>query len=275
LASTDQAALAGLRAGQKLTAKVALRDGRALSLAVTILPPRPTVTLLAESARPPPGPAPAIPIALAGGHDLARGAVLTFSIQAPAAMAARETVEIETSDGAYLTTLSPGAGLIREDSRVAVATLDTAAAFGASAFGPLRFRLTDPRGTSDWQDLAGLVRLPTLNAVTCPPPTEGLCRLTGANLFLLQAVASRPSFEDAVAVPEGFPGDQLSVPRPRDGRLYLRLHDDPTIVAVAEVSTRRRKAGGATPKAKLPASAISPSPPTPVSPPAAPGAPMP
>jgi hypothetical protein len=260
LSSPHRAAGAGLRAGQKLTAKVALRDGRALSLPVTILPPRPTVTLLAQSARLPPGPAAAIPIALQGGHDIARGSILTFSIQAPApaALAARETVEIETADGAFKTTLSPGASLIREDPRVAVATLDTVTAFGPSAFGPLRFRLTDPRGTSDWMDLAGLVRLPSLTALTCPPGPNGLCQLTGANLFLLQAVASRPSFADAVTVPEGFPSDQLEVPRPRDGRLYFRLHDDPAIVGVADVSARRRKAAVALPKGKQPASAPSP-----------------
>jgi hypothetical protein len=243
LSSPDQVALAALRAGQDLTAKVALRDGRDLSLPVTIMPPRPTVTLLAESARPPPGPPPAMSITLEGGHDVARGSVLTFSIeaQAPDTMAAREKVEIETADGAFKTTLSPGAGLIREDSRVAVATLDTAAAFGPSTFGPLRFRLTDPRGASDWQDLAGLVRIPTLFALICPSAKEDPCQLTGGNLFLLQAVASGPSFDDAVTVPEGFPGDQLQVPRPRNGRLYLRLHDDPAITAVVAVSPRRRK----------------------------------
>jgi hypothetical protein len=260
LSSPDQVAMAALRAGQKLTAKVALRDGRALGLPVIILPPRPTVTLLAESARPPPGPPPTIPITLAGGHDIARGAILTFSIKAPApaTLAARETVEIETTDGAYLTTLYSGAGLVREDSRVAVATLDTAAAFGPSAFGPLKFRLTDPRGTSDWQDLAGLVRLPALTTLTCAPRADGMCQLSGANLFLVQAVASRPSFDDAVAVPEGFPGDQIEVPHPHDGRLYLRLHDDPSVTAMADVSTRRHKAGAIASKANRPADPSSP-----------------
>jgi len=272
LSSTDDAALAALRAGDVLTAKVALRDGRVLSLPVTILPQRPAVTLLAESARPPPGPAPTIPITLEGAHDIARGAVLTFSIQAqaPVAMAARETVDIETADGAFKTTLLPGAGLVREDSRVAVATLETAAAFSASTFGPLRFRLTDPRGASDWQDLAVLVRIPSLSALTCPPAPDDPCQLIGANLFLLQAVASRPSFDDAVTVAEGFPGDQLTVPRPRDGRLYLRLHDDPAIIAVAEVSPRRRKPASVARKTKQRSPTISPITPAPTPPPPSP-----
>jgi hypothetical protein len=269
LSSADQVSLAALRAGQKLTAKVALRDGRALSLAVTVLPPRPTVTLLAEGVRAPQGPSPVIPITLKGGHDIARGAVLTFSIQAPApaATAALQKVEIETADGAYLTTLSPGAGLIREDSRIAVATLDTAAAFGPSAFGPLKFRLTDPRGASNWQDLAGLVRLPTLTALTCPPGPGGMCQLSGANLFLVQAVASRTSFADAVNVPEGFPGDALDVPHPQDGRLYLRLHDDPAIIGVANVPVRRAKPTAVGLKAKRSPSAVSPNAPASVIPP--------
>jgi hypothetical protein len=237
--SAEPGARATFRAGQKITAKVALRDGRVLNLPVTVLPPRPTVTLLAKSARL--GPPPAIPISLGDGPDISRGAILTFSIEAPepATMAALETVEIETTDGTSKTTLSPGAGLIREDSRVAVATLDTAAAFGPSAFGPLRFRLVDPRGASDWQDLAVLVRLPVLTTLTCPTPPEGPCQLSGANLFLLQAVSSRPSFDDAVNVPEGFTGDAVQIPRPRDGRLYLRLRDDESVVAVAPVTSRR------------------------------------
>jgi hypothetical protein len=97
----------------------------------------------------------------------------------------------------------------------------------------------DPRGASDWQDLAVLVRLPVLTTLTCPTPPEGPCQLSGANLFLLQAVSSRPSFDDAVNVPEGFTGDAVQIPRPRDGRLYLRLRDDESVVAVAPVTSRR------------------------------------
>jgi hypothetical protein len=236
-----------LAAGRRITATVELGDGRALRLPVTILPARPAVVLIAQSlATPTPGPA--IPITIEGGPVVPRGDVLTFSVRAPppASLAAHEAIEVATADGAFSTTLSSGDGLTREDAHVAVARLDTAKAFGPSAFGPLRFRLMDGRGQSDWADLATLARLPTLTAVKCPSASAPRCVLTGSDLFLIQAAASGPSFEDEVTVPEGFPGGQIDVPRPRGGKLYLKLHDDPSAVAVADLpmSHAKPKAAG-------------------------------
>ena len=47
------------------------------------------------------------------------------------------------------------------------------------------------------------------------------------------AAASNPEFNGAVAVPVGFPGRALPVPRPGQNGLYLKLRDDPSIVNVA------------------------------------------
>ena len=47
------------------------------------------------------------------------------------------------------------------------------------------------------------------------------------DLYLLDSVAGDAQFAHAVSVPDGFPGNSIPVPRPQDGRLYLRLRDAP------------------------------------------------
>jgi hypothetical protein len=54
--------------------------------------------------------------------------------------------------------------------------------------------------------------------------------LSGANLFLVDSVASDPRFDHPVEVPDGFPGYVLPVPHPEGGQLYLKLRDDPSVV---------------------------------------------
>jgi hypothetical protein len=243
LASSDDRALEVLTAGRKFIAKVSLKDGRAVSLPVTVLPARPGIGLLAQSLRVPAPMQGVLSINLVGAREIPRGAIMTFSIQArgAATIAPNDSVEVSTADGAFSTSLTAGAGLTREDAHLAVATLDTAQAFGPSAFGPLRFRLIDPRGDSDWQDLGILVRLPTLTGLKCSGSAPSRCNLSGEKLFLIEAIASHASFDDATVVPEGFPGDHLETPRPQDGRLYLKLHDDPSSPAVIAFGSHRAK----------------------------------
>ena len=111
-----------------------------------------------------------------------------------------------------------------------LATLDPAKAFGSSAFGPLKFRVVENGAEGDWQPLATLVRLPELHDLKCPADDAEQCRLSGANLFLVDSVASDPEFAHPVQVPDGFPGYVLPVPRPEGGQLYLKLRDDPSVV---------------------------------------------
>ena len=106
-------------------------------------------------------------------------------------------------------------------------------AFGFSAFGPLKFRVVNKGVAGDWQPLATLVRLPVLQALQCPSAREQPCKLTGSNLFLVDSVSGHPEFNDAVEVPEGFPGRALPVPRPEKSKLYLKLRDDPAVINAA------------------------------------------
>jgi hypothetical protein len=41
-------------------------------------------------------------------------------------------------------------------------------------------------------------------------------------------------------VPEGFAGYTLAVPHPSAGRLYVKLHDDPSVINVIEFSGEER-----------------------------------
>jgi hypothetical protein len=121
-------------------------------------------------------------------------------------------------------------GLTLEDSQVALATLDTAKAFASSASGPLRFRVIEKGVAGDWLPLAMLVRLPAVGNLKCPDAYDQPCKLTGSKLFLVNSVSSDPQFTHPVQVPEGFPGYVLPVPRPTTGQLYIKLHDDPSVV---------------------------------------------
>jgi hypothetical protein len=106
--------------------------------------------------------------------------------------------------------------------------------FGASAFGPLRFRpvLADGRN-GDWQPLATLVRVPYLTDVRCTPAPDKQCTLTGTNLFLIDSVAANADFSDGVSVPLGITTASVTVPRPTGAVLYIKLRDDPNVVSTA------------------------------------------
>jgi hypothetical protein len=56
--------------------------------------------------------------------------------------------------------------------------------------------------------------------------------LSGANLFLIDSVASDPEFKLTVPVPAGFVDSSLNVPRPNGTLLYLKLRDDPSTVSM-------------------------------------------
>jgi hypothetical protein len=149
-----------------------------------------------------------------------------------------------------------------QNARVAVATLDPAKEFGGSAFGPLRFRRVVNGITGEWQPLATLVRLPLLRDLQCPGDAASGCTLWGASLFLLDSVSGDPRFSQPTSIPDGFTGEALSVPRPTDGQLYLRLRDDPAVVSVA---TLKVQGAPAAPAAVPPEPAPSPVVPAPKS----------
>jgi hypothetical protein len=232
LLAAPQSGSAGFHADDSVAVKVTLKDGRVLDLDSTVQSPRPSVKLMNKNVQPD---GPASVVQLSSQDELPDRARLNFFVQAvtPAAFPRNQTVEVASNDGGFSKLLRvEDGGIVLQDSKTALVTLDPAKAFGGSAFGPLRFRPVSAEGVAgDWQPLATLVRVPDLKELKCANGAP-LCTLVGTNLFLLDQVGADAQLADAVTVPEGFGATTLSVPRP-NGTLYLKLRDDPAVVNTA------------------------------------------
>jgi hypothetical protein len=215
-----------LRPGEHLTAQVSLKDGRTLTLPVTVSPSRPAVTLLSKSINQPE----TTPIHLADQDDLPADQQLTFSLKSTQPFPRTAAIEIANADESLHTSLSVSSGsLILQNHNTLLATLDPLKAFGTSAFGPLRLRPVMSDGTTgDWQPLVTLVRLPTLKDLHCPADASQPCTVSGSSLYLVDSIATDPDFTTPTTVPEGFVGNTLTLPRPAKTGFYLKLRDDPT-----------------------------------------------
>ena len=215
-----------LSVGERLTAHFSLKDGRTLTLPVTVSPPRPSVTLLSKSV----GQSVDTPIHLADENDLPISQQLTFSLKSATPFPRNAQLEIANADETLRTTLSVSSGgLVLQNPHTLLATLDPLKAFGTSAFGPLRLRPISPDGTTgDWLPLVTLVRLPTLKDLHCPSDATLPCTISGSSLYLVDSIATDPTFSAPTTVPEGFVGDTLSLPRPPKTGFYLKLRDDPS-----------------------------------------------
>jgi hypothetical protein len=215
-----------LRVGEHLTGSFSLKDGRTLTLPVTVSPARPSVTLISKNI----GQSSTTPIHLADQDDLPVDQQLTFSLKSVAPFPRTGKIEISNADESLHSTLSVSSGnLVLQNPHTILATLDPLKDFGASAFGPLRLRPVSPDGTTgDWLPLVTLVRLPTFKDLHCPPDTAQPCTVTGSSLYLVDSIATDPAFTSPTTVPEGFVGTALTLPRPAKTGFFLRLRDDPT-----------------------------------------------
>jgi hypothetical protein len=260
LTTKEPAVSTKLQAGAPITAQVTLKDGRTLDLSTAVEAPRPKLNLLSRSVQLQENDP--VPVLRLGSPDeLPQDARLQFFLktQAPEAFPPAEKVEVATGDEAFHAFLSIKDGnLTLQDSTTVFAALDPMKLLGPSAFGPLKFRALSAEGIAgDWQPLVTLVRIPTLKGVRCvavpesaPPSEKGLgsesgsepgkarvpekeCILSGDKLFLIDAVSSDPDFTNAVRVPDGFMGTNLTVPQPKEKALYIKLRDDPAAVSTA------------------------------------------
>ena len=214
------------RVGERLTADLSLKDGRTLTLPVTVAPPRPAVTLLSKNI----GQAGNSPIHLVGQDDLPINQQFTFSMKSAMAFPRGGQIEVASADDTLHTMLNvAGGSLVLQNPHTLLATLDPLKAFGTSAFGPLRLRPVSPDGTTgDWIPLATLVRLPTFTELRCPVDPSQPCTLDGADLYLVDSLSTDAAFTNPTTVPEGFVGASLTLPRPPKTGFFLRLRDDPT-----------------------------------------------
>jgi hypothetical protein len=284
MAAQDAQAAAGLKQERSVAAKVTLKDGRVLPLVASVDAPRPRVTLIGKSAQSSPSGRDSN-IQLSDPGELPQDAALTFAVrtQWPTVFSRDENIEVATSDESSATVLSfINGGITLENSQVAVATLNPAKSFGASAFGLLQFRVVDKGVAGDWQPLGNLVRLPVLKDLTCPSTPDMACKLSGSNLYLVDSVSSDPGFTHPVRVPDGFLGSALPVPHPAAGALYVKLRDDPSVINPATLEAQqlppspndqaRARAVQAAPATGAPAALPEPPPPPASPPPATPPA---
>jgi hypothetical protein len=227
--------------GASLRAVVELRDGRSVTLVTRMLPSRPKASLVSVSVEEGAS-TDALSVKLAGSGVMRPEGQLSFSVRLDGAarFGARDAIEIGTEDGTVLASLTPANGLALSSAQVAIATVKPAAQLGPTAFGPILFRIVTGGQQGEWQRLAVLVRTPLLHKLACAADGLGRCELEGERLFLLQAIADSEGFADAVEVPEGFTARRLSVPHPKDGKLYLRLRDNPGVTATLEGGITRQ-----------------------------------
>ncbi|MET0281044.1 MAG: hypothetical protein ABW278_07970 [Steroidobacteraceae bacterium] len=228
-----------MNAGDPLSVRVSLNDGRTLALRANVLPARPGATLIDKSVRLPPSGDEAR-ILMANNDELPLGGTLTFSLRSNSAkgFGANERVEIASRDGLFAATLTLAKNQLRRaGAGVVVASLDPAREFGPDAFGPLRFRVVADEVQGDWKPLVTLIRVPELDALTCAASSDATCSLSGSDLYLIEAVGRGPGFEQPVQVPEGFAGHALLVPHPGDDGLYVRLRDNPSVVHAVTMKT--------------------------------------
>ena len=129
--------------GEHLTAAIALRDGRILSVPLVVSAPRPVIALLRKSSMPD---SKTSNINLSDPDDLPLSSLFTFTLKSPDRFPRNGQIEIETLDGTLRTvlTLAPSGGLLLQDPHTIVATLDPLRSFGPSAFGALRMRAIYP-----------------------------------------------------------------------------------------------------------------------------------
>jgi hypothetical protein len=243
---------ASLVPGKPYVARVELEDGRKVSVAATVIQPRPAVTLMSKGTQEEATATPS-PVHLSSADDLPidRRLVFFLKTRVPASFPRNEKVEVAATDGSFKTVLTLEDGsLMLEDAKTAIGMVEPLARFGSSAFGPLEVRVTSAGGLAgEWLSLGTLVRLPGFKELHCPRNPAKACTLTGTNLFLAESIGASPELENATEVPGDFTGTQLSVPHPAAGLLYLKLRDDPATVQTLTLPVLPGNAAGSPPAA--------------------------
>ena len=173
LALPADALVPAMTVGTRVTAHVALNDGRTLRLPMSVEPPRPMVSLLGKADVPAEGVRKTgFGIRLGSQDDLPASDGLIFSLKSAQPFPRAGKLEIASPDDSLHTALSladASSSLILQGPDTLLATLQPLKAFGPSAFGPIRMRAVTPDGSAgDWLPLVTLVRLPSITGLSCP-----------------------------------------------------------------------------------------------------------
>ena len=253
LTMKTSASTAKLVAGKKYLARVELADGRSIKVPATVLPPRPQVALLNKGVQ-----AAVAGVQLGSPDDLPLGGRLVFFLKSvvPNNFPRDQKIELASVDGDFHAELSVADGsLMLGDARTAMGSFEPLKRFGASAFGPIRLRAVSAHGVAgEWIPLGTLVRLPSLKDLRCPRAASKPCVLAGSNLFLASAFSATLDFAAPVEVSLEYTEAQITVPRPTNGVLYMKLRDDPGVVQTITLPVTPVGA----PETKTPAAPASP-----------------
>jgi hypothetical protein len=236
-------AKAAVSPGDGKDATVKLKDGRTMTVKISLQDARPGLTLLSFNDKSVQLNG-ALSVTLGAKDDLSLNGKLTFVVQTKDVFPRKQTIEVATVGGSVHTSLSlADNNLVLQDEHTAIATLDPLKAFGQSGFGKLQMRPVAEDGTSgDWTPLGTLVRTPQITAIHCTTADAPTCAIDGSGLFLVRSFSAGKDFAKPTEVPTGYAEDTLSVPTPADGTtLYLKLRDDPDAVAAITLPTPIQK----------------------------------
>ena len=226
-------AKSGVSPGDGKDATVKLKDGRTMTVKISLQDARPSLTLLSFNDKPVllNG---ALPVTLGAKDDAPLNGKLTFLVQTKDVFPRKQTIEVATVRGSVHTSVSlADDNLVLQDEHTAIATIEPSKAFGQSAFGKLQMRPVAEDGTpGDWTPLGTLVRTPQITAIHCTTADAPTCTIDGSGLFLVRSFSAGKDFAKPTEVPTGFAESAFTVPTPADGTtLYLKLRDDPDAVA--------------------------------------------
>ena len=236
-------AKAGVSPGDGNDATVKLKDGRTMTVKISLQAPRPGLTLLSFNDKPVQLNG-ALSVTLGAKGDLSLNGKLTFVVQTRDVFPRKQTIEVATVGGSVHTSLSlADDNLVLQDEHTAIATLDPLKSFGQSAFGKLQMRPVAEDGTNgDWTPLGTLVRTPQITAIHCTTADAPTCTIDGSGLFLVRSFSAGKDFAKPTEVPTGFAESTFIVPTPADGTtLYLKLRDDPDAAAAVTLPTPIQK----------------------------------
>jgi len=256
-------AKAGVSPSDGKDATVKLKDGRTMTVKISLEDPRPNLALLSFTDKPVQANG-ALPVTLGAKDDAPLNGKLIFVVQTKDVFPRKQTIEVATVRGSVHTSLSlADDNLVLQDDHTAIATLDPLKAFGQSAFGKLQMRPVAGDGTpGDWTPLGTLVRTPQITAIHCTTADAPTCIIDGSGLFLVRSFSAAKDFTKPTEVPSGFADNTFIVPTPADGTtLYLKLRDDPDAVAAITLPAPIQKPAPApVPSANAPSSAPNPVP---------------
>jgi hypothetical protein len=256
-------AKAGVSPSDGKDATVKLKDGRTMTVKISLEDPRPSLALLSFTDKPVQANG-ALPVTLGAKDDAPLNGKLIFVVQTKDVFPRKQTIEVATVRGSVHTSLSlADDNLVLQDDHTAIATLDPLKAFGQSAFGKLQMRPVAGDGTpGDWTPLGTLVRTPQITAIHCTTADAPTCIIDGSGLFLVRSFSAVKDFTKPTEVPSGFADNTFIVPTPADGTtLYLKLRDDPDAVAAITLPAPIQKPAPApVPSANAPSPAPNPVP---------------